>query len=120
MGQEDAKKEEPETSHYSVLKEAALMVLLLATCANFIGFVATAWVVPVNEESHQHFEGLGLWQFCSFHIEENEALCEKTTSLDMPSKCFDLIFYVFICFYLIINCLALSWDRSLAVLLVSY
>ena len=73
-------------SEYSVWKEAALVISLLTNSVNLVGFVSTAWAVPLHREIDPNFEGLGLWRFCSHFIsEDSTADCMHTEDIeDLP------------------------------------
>ena len=71
---------------YSVLKEAALVISLISNCLNLVGFVSTAWAIPVDREIDPNLEGLGLWRFCT-HETLDTSTCYDTVDLDLPGKC---------------------------------
>ena len=70
------------SSEYSFFKEAALLVCLLSSTVNLVGFVSTAWAVPKHRDYDSSFEGLGLWKYC-YHGDDT-SVCDQATDIDMP------------------------------------
>lgn len=69
-------------SEYSLFKEAALLVCLLSSTLNLVGFVSTAWAIPSHREYDPSFEGLGLWKYCYHGDDDSE--CVQATDIGMP------------------------------------